>query len=88
MIIPHNFEQHGNSYVIQNHAGMLSLLPRLSDAYNARIITQSPSWWPGYISLSFFAVDDSVIPSDALRERAEPLYFQNVLVREDVSVLE
>ncbi|MGA2648558.1 MAG: hypothetical protein ABSF15_28075 [Candidatus Sulfotelmatobacter sp.] len=74
-------------FVKMNPAARLSLLPGLSRLRNARNVSQKP-YAPGYVLLSGAAVDDSVIPPHAPRDRVEPLYFQNVVVRKNASVEE
>jgi hypothetical protein len=73
--------------VFTNAAAKVSLLPRLSSTRNARNVSQR-QYVPGWVLLSGWAVDDGVIPLHAPRERVEPLYFQNILVRENAGVEE
>jgi hypothetical protein len=72
-------------FVTMNAAATVSQLPGLSQLRNARNVSQR-RYFPGWVLLSGWAVDDSVIPAHASRERVESLYFQNVLVRENASV--
>ncbi len=72
-------------FVTMNAAAKVSLLPGLSRLRNARNVSQR-RYFPGWVLLSGWAVDDSVIPPHAPRERVQSLCFQNVLVRECAGV--